>query len=229
MGIIYLAALILGLGTLTLQFVLSHLGGGADAHGDADADDLHLEADAGDIHLDAGADELDIEADHELELGDHGEIDHEVDAGSDADSLVGSAAGLFLSMRFWTFALMAFGMVGTLLHYLQLSGFGVGLTLSILSGLASGLAAAFTFRALKEGVSSTTSQADTVGRMAKVTVPLRKGGLGKVRIELKGKMVDMLAVTDAAEVNTGDEVVVVEFRDDKVCVEPLTRDGNKDA
>jgi len=208
-GIIYLAALVLGLGTLTLQFVLSHIGGG-DADGDGDVDDLHL---------DAGAEEMDFdgEVDHELELG-HGDA-----GGASHGTTVGDAVGVFLSMRFWTFALMAFGMVGSLLHYLNLCGLGVGLALAMVSGLFSGLAAALTFRMLKGSVSSSTSQDETIGKMAKVTVPLRKGSLGKVRVLVKGKRVDMLAITDAESVGEGDEVVVVEFRGDHALVEPIGR------
>ena len=217
MGIIYLAALVLGLGTLTLQFVLSHVGGG-DADGDGDVDDLHL---------DAGADELDFDGDvdHAIEVADHGELAHD---GAEAGTSVGDAVGVFLSMRFWTFAFMAFGMVGSLLHYLNLAGFGVGLALSIVSGLASGLAAALTFRALKGSVSSSTGEDETVGKMAKVTVPLHKGSLGKVRVQIKGKRVDLLAVTDAENVAEGDEVVVVEFRGDHAYVEPIGKTESSD-
>ncbi len=205
MGIIYLAALVLGLGTLTLQFVLSHAGGG-DADGDADTD---------------GVDDLaaDGDADHALEAGSHDGVGHgAIDA-----------VGVFLSMRFWTFALMAFGMVGSLLHYLDLSGAGLSLALSVASGLVSGLAAALVFRALKGSVSSATSQDDTVGKMAKVTVPLRKGSLGKVRVVVKGKQVDMLATTDAETIQTGDEVVVVEFRGEHALVEPIEKSGRSDS
>lgn len=200
MGTIYLAALILGMGTLVLQFVLSHAGGGdtGDAEVGGEVDDLALEAEAG------------------------GELDHDVD-GADGHhgSLVGSTAGLFLSMRFWTFALMAFGMVGALLHWLNLAGFGVTLTLSIVTGLISGLVAGVTFRMLKGSVSSSTSQDDTVGKMGQVTVPLRKGSLGKVRVLVKGKRVDMLATTDAESIDMGDDVVVVEFRGEHAYVEPI--------
>ena len=205
MGIIYLAALVLGLGTLTLQFVLAHAGG-ADADADADAD---------------GVDDLaaDGDADHAMEAGSHGGMAHGAM----------DAVGVFLSMRFWTFALMAFGMVGSLLHYLDLSGFGLSLALSIASGLVSGLAAALIFRALKGSVSSAMGQDDTVGKMAKVTVPLRKGSLGKVRVVVKGKQVDMLATTDADAIQTGDDVVVVEFRGEHAFVEPIEKSGSSDS
>jgi membrane protein implicated in regulation of membrane protease activity len=202
-GIIYLAALVLGLGTLTLQFVLAHAGG---ADGDADAD---------------GVDDLstDGDAEHALEAGSHGGLAHGA-----MDTV-----GVFLSMRFWTFALMAFGMVGSLLHYLDLSGFGLSLALSIASGLVSGLTAALIFRALKGSISSAMGQDDTVGKMAKVTVPLRKGSLGKVRVVVKGKQVDMLATTDAESIQTGDEVVVVEFRGEHAFVEPIEKSGSSDS
>jgi membrane protein implicated in regulation of membrane protease activity len=202
-GIIYLAALVLGLGTLTLQFVLAHAGG-ADADADADGvDDLAADGDA----------------DHAMEAGSHGGVAHGAM----------DAVGVFLSMRFWTFALMAFGMVGSLLHYLDLSGFGLSIALSIASGLVSGLAAALIFRALKGSVSSAMGQDDTVGKMAKVTVPLRKGSLGKVRVVVKGKQVDMLATTDADAIQTGDDVVVVEFRGEHAFVEPIEKSGGSDS
>lgn len=205
-GIVYLAALILGLGTLTLQFVLSHVGGG-DTDGETD-----------ELHLDAGGDEVATQGDIEHVDGAHGDEGHE--------SMVGGTVGVFLSMRFWTFALMAFGMVGSLLHWLELASFGTGLTLAFVSGVASGFAAAMTFRLLKGSVSSATSQDETVGKMARVTVPLRKGSLGKVRVQIKGKTIDLLAATDSEIVEQGEDVVVVDFRGEHAIVEPLGKNSD---
>ncbi|HQB46460.1 MAG TPA: NfeD family protein, partial [Polyangiaceae bacterium] len=120
-----------------------------------------------------------------------------------------------------TFALMAFGMVGSLLHYFDMAGFGLSLGLSVASGVLSGLAASLVFRALRGSVSSTMGEQDTIGKMAKVTIPVKKGSLGKVRVMVKGKQVDMLAITDADSIETGDEVVVVEYRGEYACVEPI--------
>ena len=215
MGIFYLAALVLGMGTLTLQFVLSHIGG-ADADGDADGDmdDLHLEGDGADLLADG-------DVDHAIELDDHADLAH----ADGSHGLVGDTVGVFLSMRFWTFALMAFGLVGSLLHYLGLASFGLALALSVVSGLMSGFTAGFTFRMLKGGVSSSTRHDDTIGKMARVTVGLRKGRLGKVRVEVRGNMVDLLAVTDSEEVAPGQQVVVVEHRGEHVYVEPIGKAG----
>lgn len=182
-----------------MQFVLAHVGGG-EAHAEHE--------------LDGG--------DHEIEAGEsHAETDHAGEASHGAPTFLGAAAGLFLSMRFWTYALLAFGMVGSALHYLRLSGATAAAATASICGVVAGLAASALFRALKPGVSSATTSEDAVGRLARVTVPIRKGGLGKVRVELKGTRVDLLATTDADEVGTGSDVVVVEFRGEHAHVEPI--------
>ncbi|HQP39496.1 MAG TPA: hypothetical protein PLI95_30140, partial [Polyangiaceae bacterium] len=119
MGLIYLAALIIGLGTQVLQFVMAHAGGG-----------------------DAG---------HELEV--HDGAEHDI-SHAETESGIGGTAALFLSLRFWTFGLMAFGMVGASIHYLKLAGVLVSATLSGVFGIACGLLAAAVFRNLTRGVSS---------------------------------------------------------------------------
>ncbi len=191
-GIVYLAALILGLGTIALQFILAHAG------------------------------DADVHTDHDIDVGDHdvdGDVHHEGPGGAPGD---GAFVGLFLSMRFWTYALLAFGMVGAAAHFLHLAGATAVFVTALTMGVAAGLAASMLFRVLKPGVSSATTSAETVGRMARVTVPLRKGGLGKVRVEIKGKRVDLLATTDADDdIAAGTEVVVVEFRGEQAHVEPI--------
>jgi membrane protein implicated in regulation of membrane protease activity len=195
-GIVYLAALVLGLGTLLLQTLLSH-GGGEVGH----ADDLGAEVEHG-----------------EMEHGAEGEGGHGTEA--HAAGLAGAAA-LLLSTRFWTFALAAFGMAGAALHYLHLAGVVLTLVLASGSGLGSGLVAALVFRAVKQGVSSSSTPDDAVGKVGRVLVPVRKGQTGKVRIEVKGKTLDVLATTDGAEVAEGDSVLVVEMRGSSACVEPM--------
>ncbi len=199
-GIVYLAALVLGLGTIAMQFVLAHVGGELGAH---------------------------VEHDVELGGGHAGASHGEAGQAHDQPSLLGSTVGLFLSMRFWTYALLAFGMVGTALHYLDLADKSAALITAILTGVAAGLAASALFRALRPGVSSAATSDDAVGRMARVTVPLHKGGVGKVRVEIKGKRVDLLATTDADHVPSGSEVVVVEFRGEEAHVEPLAPKTDK--
>src|SRR5262245_29149243 len=80
MGIVYLAALILGGGTILLQLLA-----GGDGHDGADAD------------------------------GDHG------DQGGHGGHGDAGLVPIFLSLRFWTFGLLGFGLAGSLLHYLGLA------------------------------------------------------------------------------------------------------------
>src|SRR5215213_4528186 len=101
MGVLYIAALIIGLGVLSLSFFL----GGHDGDGSVDGDG------------DAAAGDADAHAEH-----DHGDSHGHAGAG---------AIAIFLSLRFWTFGLLAFGLVGSILHFLHLT-----------SGLITPLAAA---------------------------------------------------------------------------------------
>jgi membrane protein implicated in regulation of membrane protease activity len=130
----------------------------------------------------------------------------------------GSAWSLFASTRFWTFALLAFGLVGTLLTVFGLAGkLPTGL-LAGGAGVASGLFAASVIRRLShQTASSHGTSGDVVGRVGRVVVPLDATGPGKVRIEMKGSSVDYvarsrdtLAVEEAVVVEEcdGSEVVV---------------------
>lgn len=185
MGLAYVAALILGLGTIVVQLVMS----GSDG-GDVD----------GDVHVDG-----DIDADSvELDADGH-------DAGHAGDADI---ASIFLSLRFWTFALCAFGMVGSLLHFTGLAGFVVTLVTALALGLVSGLAASWTFRALARGTTSSGATAsDAIGTVGRVLVPVEKGKRGKIRIELRGQTIDYLATTDDAALGPGDKVLVEEVRE----------------
>lgn len=164
MGIVYLAALIVGLGFVAVQALLP--GGG-----EADVD-------------------MDMEAD-------------------------GDAAGpaFLLSIRFWTYAALAFGLVGTPLHYLSLASQVLTLLIASASGLGSGGFAVFVFRALKRASTTTTAALDdALGQVGRVLVPCSKGRVGKVRLMLKGHSIDALATTDEAEIMVGQRVLVAEVR-----------------
>lgn len=200
MGILYLAALIIGVGTIAVQLMFA-------GKGDADVD---LDADA---HLDVDAD-MDADADADAGHG-HGH-GH---AGHDGIGIL----PIFLSLRFWTFAFLAFGMVGTLLHFLNLASVFVTPFIALAMGLASGLLASITFRVLmrQEHNSGATSR-DAVGQVGKVLLPVTKGRHGKVRIELKGQTLDLLATTEEEELMSGDLVIIEDVDSGKarVCRAP---------
>lgn len=200
MGIIYLAALIVGFGTIALQLLMAGSGDG-DADGDsgagAGADAGAADADGADLD---GAD-ADGAADAHGGAGDGGGHGH-----SHAET---GFLPIFLSLRFWTFSLLAFGLSGTLMHFIGLASGPVTLGIALGLGFCSGLLAAWTVRALGQAqVNSAGSSRDAIGQVGKVLVPLKRGGRGKVRIELKGQTLDFLVTTDEAALNAGDLVLV---------------------
>lgn len=192
MGILYLAALIIGFGTIALQLAM---GGESDADADADAD----------VHLDA---ELDADADADAGHADagHAHADH-----GHAD---GGFLPIFLSLRFWTFTFLAFGLSGSLIHYLDLANSAVALVIAIALGLGAGLLASLTFRALSRSeANSGATDRDAVGTVGKVLLPLAKGARGKIRIQLKGQTVDFVATTDDEQIESGQLVMIEEMRE----------------
>jgi membrane protein implicated in regulation of membrane protease activity len=129
-----------------------------------------------------------------------------------------SAWSLVASVRFWSFALLAFGLVGTSLTLLQLAGVTLTTVLATASGLASGFFAASVIRRLSSRpASSHAGTKDVVGRVGRVIVPLVPGGLGKVRVEVKGAEVDYAARSNET-VEAGEAVIVEESAEGEVLV-----------
>lgn len=180
-GVLYLAALILGLGTIMVQLFM---GGHADAGGSAEVDH-------------------DVDAHH---TGDHSEVDH-------------GFLPIFLSLRFWIFASLAFGMVGSLLHFLGLASSFPTLVVASVMGIGSGMLASWTFRSLNRAqVTSGAGENDAVGHVGKVLIRVPAQGHGKVRIQLKGQTLDLLATTDDIELVEGEQVLIEEMRDGRAHV-----------
>jgi membrane protein implicated in regulation of membrane protease activity len=116
---------------------------------------------------------------------------------------------LFLSLRFWTFAALGFGLSGTLLHRLVLADPVVALAVASVMGVGSGLFAAMAFRMLRRGSGGTEAAASQAsGRVGRVLVPITKGAAGQVRVEIGGSSVDLLATTDEEEIGHGEAVIV---------------------
>ena len=202
MGIVFLIALVLGMGTIAVQLLMS---------GDSDAD-----ADVG-HDLDA-----DFDADVDADTVHVGEADP-------ADSMAADGGAgvfaLFLSIRFWTFGLMAFGLCGSLLHYLHLASSPVTLALALVMGVGSGLLASWSFRALSRAtMSSGASARDVVGQVGRVMVPVAKNGRGKIRVEVLGQIVDYMATTDDERIEAGTHVLVEQVDGESVHVSPAPVD-----
>lgn len=192
---LYLGALALG-GVLIAASVL--MGGGSDSDVDVDAD---VDVDV-DVDVDADID-VDVDADADLDI----------DGGMDKDVDVGAWLP-FLSVRFWTFGLASFGLMGTLL---TLEGFGTAVAApsSSVLGLVVGWTAAWAFRKLKaSSVSGDTGLRDVGGSEGEVLLPVGPGKRGKIRAMVGGQWVDLIAETgDGDLIQRKEKVLVVAVTD----------------
>lgn len=148
------------------------------------------------------------------------DVDADGHGGADKDAEVGGHgdfAGFllsFLSLRFWTFAFAFFGLTGVVLELLDLVGNQwLTLGLSLAMGLGIGTAATTILRKLGMDTSGQTAgSADYVGKTARVLVPFDGKGVGKVRVDVKGTSVDLMASGVEEEAFEGrDEVLIVEM------------------
>ncbi|MCA9661013.1 MAG: NfeD family protein, partial [Myxococcales bacterium] len=194
----------------------------ADADADAPAE-LH----AGGFDVDADVDaDADIDADADADAdADHGSLAHP-HADADADALMHlerkvpakrrrSALGFLTSLRFWTFFSTFFGITGAVFEGFALMSAIPALVLAIGMGLTSGIAATSILRRLADDTTGVAaSERDYVGQTGRVLVPIRRGGLGKIRLQLKGTTVDILATCDDDSVlDPGDLALIIEMRE----------------
>ena len=135
-----------------------------------------------------------------------GHHDHSTDGESGLWTLV-------LTVRFWTFAGLGFGLSGMLLHHLGLASPAGTAAIAAGAGLASGLFAALVFRVVSRGSASTVQRADAaIGKTGRVVVACGRGTTGQVRVELAGSSIDFLARTDEELIPRGEMILVDEMR-----------------
>jgi membrane protein implicated in regulation of membrane protease activity len=172
---LYLVALIVGAGLLLFSLFA---GGDHEGHADAGGADGSLEghgdADGGDVHGDAEH--------HGWELA--------------AMSWLP-----FASVRFWTFFLAFFGATGTALFFVERDlGTWVTVAIAAAMGYVCGAVAVAAFRYMRRSqTSSSLGVDDYIGETAVVRVAVARGKAGKVRLEVKGRTVDLLAETEENE------------------------------
>jgi hypothetical protein len=157
---------------------------------------------------DADAD-LDIDADADFD----GEV-HVADGALAEIDGAGAAWLPFLSLRFWTFFLGAFGLSGTLMSLLGLPSL-ITLVASVGLGATIGWGVAMGFRVLMaQKVTGNVGLLDLEGKEAKVLLPVGPERKGKIRALIDGQYVDLIATTqDGTELVRGDRALVVHIRD----------------
>ncbi len=149
---------------------------------------------------------------------DSGDGDGDGHGGGDADH--GAFLTNLLSLRFWTYALGAFGMSGTALTLLHVKP-AVHIPVSVVLGAVVGAGVAALFRQLGRG--SATGPASTeafLGSEGEVVLPLLPDGLGKIRVHVGEQDVELPARGGDARIEIRERVVVVRFRDGIAEVEP---------
>jgi hypothetical protein len=216
---LYLSCLVVG----GVFVGLSALGAvGKDVEVDHDAGfgvDADMDVDA-DVDADADAD-ADADVDHELEVG-------------HALAVVDGSHGLgpqetrrkiwlpMLSFRFWTYGAAFFGLTGTLLSLLTpASALFVALA-SGATGLGVGTSSAWMVRWLRRPVGASIRLADYTGQVGELMLPLREGGVTRIRLRVQERERTMLAVgMEPLALPTGTRVVVLGIDDSgRAQVEP---------
>jgi len=212
--------------------------GGSDHDLDHDVDvgghDLDLAGDV-DHYFDLGGDvdhdfDLGGDVDHDLDLD--GDVDHDLDLDGDVDhdgalEEVGQDAAdvmwlPFLSLRFWTYAFMSFGLTGTILH-LIVGITAIVLPIALVTGLTIGTGAAWIFRKLKtETVSAEVGLHPYVGSEARVLLEISKDRPGKIIIDSLAGSVELMAVTgDDKPIPRGSRVLIADIQDGRADVTSL--------
>lgn len=198
---IYVFFLILG-GAFVLASVFSGLG---DKEFGADEDF------GGD--QDFGADS-DISADNDF--GADKDFAADKDLGKDVDTYAGRRYRPYLSFRFWTFLFAFFGLTGVLLTLFAEWGPTLVAGLSAGMGLFAGLGVTYVLHVAnqsrgREGI----TEVDYKGSIARVILPISRDQRGKVRMQIKGRTVDVLAIGEDEEVvlDLGQECIVLGIED----------------
>ncbi len=149
-------------------------------------------------------------------LGGHGSDAHDADTGdggADSDASAddhGHGLPKVLSLRFWTYALGAFGMTGSALTYLG-TPVAVHVPLSAVTGLVVGTAVCWLFRKFQKGSAALPIDSSAViGSEAEVVLPLSSEKTGAIRLRLANQDYEFMARSgDSEKLEQKQRVIVV--------------------
>lgn len=162
---------------------------------------------------------------HGADGGHHGhDADANQDHGSDhpgLDTLDFFSLWLpFARVRFWLYAIATFGVVGSFLTLGKLSQEPTTLQASLAIGFAAGWVVNFIYTMLQKHLAGgSVAQEDFVGLEGRMLVGSRPNQVGKVRVTVKGELIDLLAVSDdGSEIPQDERVLVVNIENDRARV-----------
>lgn len=210
---LYLSCLVVG-GVFVGLSTLGAIGKDVDADLDADAD---MEA------------ELDVDAD--LAALSPGGVDHAFEA-EHALTVADASHGLaprkrkiwlpMLSFRFWTFGSAFFGLTGALLTSFTSVGALMVAAMSGATGVSVGTVSAWMVRWLRRPIGESVRLAEYTGSSGELEVPLRQGGVTRIRLQVQGRERTMLAVApEPRALPSGTRVLVLGIDEDgRALIEP---------
>jgi len=129
--------------------------------------------------------------------------------------------GILKSFKFWIFSLCFFGLTGLVLSHLSVPlapPLVVGVALVM--GLGLGTLVAGSLRLLQQQKSDSLVRSDDlIGLTGIVELPFDRTSRGKIRLQVKGSMIDSIAYTeDQRPFNLGDRVLVVSTEQNRLWV-----------
>jgi membrane protein implicated in regulation of membrane protease activity len=220
---LYLAALIFGLGIVAIQLFVAGASdaGHADA-GDADAHPDGAQLVSGSASL-AHAPGLE-HVGHALGKPVPGPFALAHDPTTQARHTGFGWVRILTSFRFYMFAIIAFGAVGAPVTLFGWAAPALTLVAALLTGVGVGALAALGFRALgRETLSSSAEAGEVLGQVGRVLVACEKGRAGKVRLTVRGQIIDVIATTDEPRLEPGAGVIVQDVHEGSVhvCAAPI--------
>jgi hypothetical protein len=130
-----------------------------------------------------------------------------------------NTASNLLSIRLWTYLLTFGGVTGLLLSLVGGAGATLTGVLALAVGAVAGGTAQLVIRKAGSMVGGTIKDDELVGKTGQLLLPCGKGTSGKVRLLVKGQMVDLIATTDEPkEIGAREEVLVVEVKEGNAVV-----------
>ena len=202
---------------------IATLGGAGDADFDADADvdfdaDVDLELDA---DLDLDGDTPDVGTDISADTGFDAEIDTDLQLLRKVKGAYVFSLNILTSFKFWTVGGFFFGLTGLSLGWVQpsLPALLVFITALIMGTLLGGTLAIALRHLARRHADSLIRTEDFAGRLGIVELPFDAQSKGKVRLEIRGSVLHMMALTDdTKEFVPGDKVLVVNVENNRLWV-----------
>ncbi|MBE9115974.1 NfeD family protein [Lusitaniella coriacea LEGE 07157] len=135
----------------------------------------------------------------------------------------------FLSLRFWTFGSCFFGLTGILLTLFQGSiAEPIVLWLAIAVGLLFGTTITAILHNLRQNqANSLVNSNDLIGLPGIVEIPFDSNSKGKIRVSVRGSILDLIALTEDRQMfQPGEQVYIVGMENNKVWVVSQNTLGN---